>query len=735
MAKLKKKIGWNGKSAREMLEESEELFKKTGHYYGLEKLKLKEEDPVRYEKMFIRLRGGLVSARETSKNISASPIVKEEGELCYGLYTPEGDSIVVSTGIMVHIHTMSDAIKYMVRNNYEQAPGIAPGDMFINTDVQVGNVHTSDVQTLVPIFWEGELVGWAAGVTQELDIGAITSGAAPVGPTNTFEDGLSFPCLKMGENDTIRPDYQAFCERSVRTPMYWKLDERTRVAGCHLIRRAVHCLIEQEGIDTYKQFIREVIEDGRRTFVNRIKELLVPGTYRHPSFIDSCWAAEQRLSVLGRKDTIMHAPLELKIGQDGSFNLNFEGASAWGWHSFNCSPTAMQGGMWVLLTQTIMPNDKVNDGAYLATNIKLPIGSWANPQNPIVAFGHAWFYLMPAFMGLFSVLSRGFQSRGFVEEVDCGYGFPGNGFNGWGIDNYGKTFAFTTFEFSCVGCGAGMIKDGLDHAAAMWNPEGDMGDVESWEMLEPFLYLGRRIKPNSAGPGKFRGGSGFESLRMCWKVSYCEAQFVGEGKVFCSGGLFGGYPNASGYRHIFRDTNVLETAKREQIYPIREVSPDVSEFTPFVKKGKEILDKHCVTLPEEFKLGDIFLSPQRGAPGVGDPLERDPYMVVKDLNTGYVTEPYAKRVYGVIARKDNDGKWNVDEEATTHQREAIKQQRSKCSVPVSEWLKKTREKVLNKDIISPLKNMYAQSMNLSESWAKEYRRFWDLPENFTYEGG
>ena len=64
-----------------------------------------------------------------------------------------------------------------------------------------------------------------------------------------------------------------------------------------------------------------------------------------------------------------------------------------------------------------------------------------------------------------------------------------------------------------MGGGASAVKDGLDYAAAMWNPEGDMADVEIWEILEPLLYLGRRIKPNTAGPGKYRGGSGFESLR------------------------------------------------------------------------------------------------------------------------------------------------------------------------------------------------------------------------------
>ena len=141
-----------------------------------------ESDPIGYEKLFARLRGGLVSARETALNISASPIVRELGELCFALYTPEGDSIALSTGIIVHVHTMSDAIKFMVRNGWEDNPKIRPGDIFANDDPVIGDVHNADVQTFVPIFWEGELIAWAGGVTHVLDIGASTPGGVPVGP-------------------------------------------------------------------------------------------------------------------------------------------------------------------------------------------------------------------------------------------------------------------------------------------------------------------------------------------------------------------------------------------------------------------------------------------------------------------------------------------------------------------------------------------------------------------------
>ena len=68
--------------------------------------------------------------------------------------------------------------------------------------------------------------------------------------------------------------------------MYWTLDEKTRLAGCHMIREAVERVILEEGIDTYKRFIREVIEDGRRSFQSRVREMTVPGRYRAPAFTE-----------------------------------------------------------------------------------------------------------------------------------------------------------------------------------------------------------------------------------------------------------------------------------------------------------------------------------------------------------------------------------------------------------------------------------------------------------------
>ena len=80
------------------------------------------------------------------------------------------------------------------------------------------------------------------------------------------------------------------------------------------------------------------------------------------------------------------------------------------------------------------------------------------------------------------------------------YSTSGNVIQGGGIDQYGNSSAIMNFEVAAQGMGAKYVLDGTDTAAAMFNPEGDAGDVEMWELITPMIYLSRRLKANTGGP-------------------------------------------------------------------------------------------------------------------------------------------------------------------------------------------------------------------------------------------
>ncbi|MEM2618357.1 MAG: hydantoinase B/oxoprolinase family protein [Candidatus Hadarchaeales archaeon] len=736
MPSEKKGIGWGGKTLLEMLEESEKKFEETGSYYGLNgKLMLFEKDPFLWMQTFSMLRGALVTARETAMHISASPIVRSIGELAFVLYTPEGDSIAHSTGILVHVHTMSETIKFMIRNDYESDPGIEEGDIFACNDPSIGNVHTTDVHTIIPIFYKGELVSWVGGVTHEVDIGGIVPGHDLYCTTSRFEDGFILTAEKIGSKDKVRRDHRIKAARSTRAPLYYELDEKCRIAGCFMVREAVLRIIEERGIDYYKQFIREAVERGRLDFIGRVKERLVPGRYRAAAFVDMSSYTKEAWQPQAKKDILSHAPQEIQIRADGTLYLDMDGSTGTLPVSWNAGPAPMQGGLWVLMTQMVNYDAVINDGAYLALKTNFPPRTWTNPQDPLLSYQCPWGPLMAAYTCTMRSLGRGFFARGFLEEALTGYPLTADCTQGGGVlsgevfgEPSGMYFPIATFEISCTGLGASAVKDGVDWSYAMWNPEGDMGDAEDLERLERgFRFLGRRVMPNTAGYGKYRGGSGWEVLRVLYGIRKDSAILFsgGAGYVFTGCGVHGGYPPPTGFKVWARKTDIKERWNKKLPYPLGERDPEDSEIEKNIKGEIERLD-YVIIYPRVFDEGDIFHYFIYGGPGYGDPLERDIKLVEKDLNEGIYTEDIVRRVYGVVAEKDEEGRWRVVEQATEELRAQMRKKRAERSISFQEFYERERKKITEGKLIEPVKNMYRESIALSKRWGKEFLEFWQI---------
>ena len=118
----------------------------------------------------------------------------------------------------------------------------------------------------------------------------------------------------------------------------------------------------------------------------------------------------------------------------------------------------------------------------------------------------------------------------------------------------------TLDEIAAQGMGAKYVLDGTDTCAAMFNPEGDAGDVEMWELICPMIYLSRRIKANSGGVGRPRGGSSFESLQMIHGNHFWALQDIGPARLGGSPEIVGG--DADNLVSLIQD----ESTRREGTY-------------------------------------------------------------------------------------------------------------------------------------------------------------------------
>ena len=89
----------------------------------------------------------------------------------------------------------------------------------------------------------------------------------------------------------------------------------------------------------------------------------------------------------------------------------------------------------------------------------------------------------------------------------------------------------------------------------------------------------------------------------------------------------------------------------------------------------------------------------------------------------------AETIYGAIVENEN-GKYRLDREKTQEKREEMRRERANEAVPVREWMETERRRVQNGDFIKPVRAMYRSSMAISQSWAKEFKEFWGLPDDF-----
>ena len=238
-----------------------------------------------------------------------------------------------------------------------------------------------------------------------------------------------------------------------------------------------------------------------------------------------------------------------------------------------------------MMTQTLVPTQRINDGAYFATEFHLPKGTWMNPDDRRTGHAYAWHFLVSGWSAMWRGLSQAYFSRGYLEEVNAGNANTSNWLQGGGINQDGGDPRGQQLRGLVLRHRRLRVKDGLNHAAAIWNPEGDMGDIEIWEMAEPLLYLGN-VKANSGGYGKYRGGCGFETLRMVWKAQDWTMFFMGNGYMNSDWGLMGGYPPATGYRFEAHKTG-LEGAHRARTTAAagRRRQPELPDYENHLNAG------------------------------------------------------------------------------------------------------------------------------------------------------
>ncbi|MFQ5477415.1 MAG: hydantoinase B/oxoprolinase family protein [Candidatus Binatia bacterium] len=731
--------GNEGRMLKDRLVENDRLFEETGCLFGLKTLARKEEDPGTYESVWHILLNICNTAWTVGCKVSSSAIAAEGGDALWSLHLPTGEAICTSKGILSHPGLLSMLLRAYIEDDYERDPGFRLGDVFENNDPHYGGIHSPDFQTTIPIFYEGELVAWAASVTHVMDAGFILPGSIGFMNPDSFSDGVPVTMERVGENDRFYPWYEKRMRVRTRTPDWVMGDARGRLAGCLTIRDRIVQLIDKYGIDFFREATEEYIEDGRRYAVARIKTQAVPGRLRKSNFKDLAMAGKRVILPHQDIDCLFNLPLEINIGADAKLDISLRGASGWVPFGQNLTPAAIISGVLNGYSH-VVGFDMFNWGAVAAWEIETPPeGSWANPfpVNPFASSGVGWAPAVMWMSSLYETFGRVYYTRGYVEEVAAGAATTLTAeFSG--TNQYGLYTAGMTLEQASNGSPARGIADGENSAWCIYTPNADFGNAEVSELFYPILYLGRNIEPDSGGYGKFRGGLGHTAVWMIANTPGIEYQCGCAGmrsKVVGNHGMFGAYPTWPDRPSYARGTNVKDLIDARR--PLVHERGDPEE--PDLEKNVEasVLESNIIApfvTPEKLHEYDLVVHPISGAQAFGDPLERDPALVKSDLDKGWTRSWVAETVHGVVAKKgDGDQGWIVDEEATAIKREGLRQARIKRGVPFRQWWEKERKKIEARENISPaVLRMWRSAMELSPEYASELRAFWGLAEDFSF---
>jgi N-methylhydantoinase B len=584
-------------------------------------------DPVTFQILRSRLIAINEESATTMKLVSGSTVATEANDLNTAILTPEGDVVAVARYSLAKATTMSCVVRDIMAN-YAEDPGIRDGDAFICNDVYLGVQHQNDIALVMPFFVDGELVGWTGAELHVLDVGGPVPGSAQIGAKDIYGEAPMVPTVKIVENFKIRKDIERHYLRMSRVPESVALDLRAKFSACNVARERLSKLVERYGLESVKLAMRGTLDYAERKFRTLLSSL-PDGTWRHVTYLDySGEVFPIRIAMTKKKDeltfdftgTAKQAPAVINCNRDSlvAVSLGYVCISL-GW-DIPWSPSALG-----RLVHYVTEPGTIVDCTW-------PAGCSKSTTSVSWSVGKATGLLIGRMLAC-SDDTRAKAMASWVGSMTVEELF------GTGAD--GKVFGGIVIDTMAGAGGARSYTDGIDTGGYLGSMGMAIANVESYETEHPILYLYRQQLEDGGGAGAYRGGV---SIRKAYTPHGVDeiSSFV----VHCMGvemplspGMYGGYPAGTNQLRIKRSTNIHDLFARGA----------VPSDAGTMEAETETLQGISRTF---LRKGDVFVGATMGGGGYGDPLDRDPALVQRDIDAGLVSREMARELYGVVVGDD-----------------------------------------------------------------------------------
>jgi N-methylhydantoinase B len=481
---------------------------------------------------------------------------------------------------------------------------LGPGDVILtNHPYRTGGLstHMPDLQLIKPYFHAGEIVCFGWDFIHSADIGGGVPSSISPRFTELFQEGLQIPPVKLVRAGQLNRDVVTIYQANCRVPETNLGDIKAMLAALSVGERRVAEIIAQHGIESFRHCQRDLVDYGRDKAL-QVQRRIPDGSYTFWDYMDDDFATK--------------IPLRIRCtltAEDGQIDLDFTGSDPQVQAAYNV-PTGGRRHPWLTLKlmhfigsyDHTMP---LNYGVFENITVQVPKGTVLNPEFPAaVGVRHATaIRINDALIGaiatampeLIPAPSGGTVVPTVVAEQD-----PATGSRN-----------VMVIQSLVGGTGARRGADGVDGRdsglANLYNTPLERTEADAGVVIESYA-----LRPDSGGPGRWRGGTGLE---MSFRILHEGTAVLGRGLerfVFRPWGIAGGRPGAR-CRVILNRGSAIER-----------------------NLGK--LDMYVA------EAGDVVTILTAGGGGFGDPFTREEQAVARDVRAGFVSAAAAERDYGVV---------------------------------------------------------------------------------------
>ncbi len=537
----------------------------------------------------------------TMQRTSMSTIIYEVLDYATGLTDAKGRLITQGNGVTLFLGTLDFGVRSVLEKFGPE--GLKPGDIIITNDPYGGGgTHLSDVSLIMPIFYDGEIVAFAANKGHWTEVGGMAAGSWTTDATEVYQEGLQFPCIKIFEEGKPIQSLIDLIRANVRTPDMSIGDMYAQAASLRIADRRFRELCEKYDVDTVLAGIETLMDHSEQLVHQRLKEI-PNGIYEAVDYIDD--------------DGIGNGPFEVRVKvmiTDDKISCDFTGTHSQVPGPVNCARTGLHSAVRAVLMALTDPSIPTNEGCFRPIEVICPdrtIFTCERPA-PVSTYWETMLYAADLIWKAMAPMMSDQLTAGHFLSV-CGTVVAGI------HPDTGELYILV--EPQAGGWGAGATKDGENGLVCVGDGETYIIPVEVCETRYGVLVDQFALDDKAeGGVGEFRGGRGL--IR--------DYQAISDGAWFT--GTFG--------RFKYLPWGMADGTQGSRNYT-KMIFADGREPDVFGKAARYYMKK-----------GDVARLVTGTGGGYGDPYKRPVEKVVEDVKNEYITLEMAEKDYGVVLNPD-----------------------------------------------------------------------------------